>query len=101
MWLPSAAIKTDFERLLAEKFHIVCLRSKSWSLETAGRGSLTRCQPTSQLATYPVNKQAEEKVACVGLNKSLVQSLQHVGVHYPAEIYSSRDNLKEGNDFRL
>ncbi|GFW36656.1 hypothetical protein TNCV_1956561 [Trichonephila clavipes] len=29
--------------------------------------------------------QAKEEVACVGLNIRLEQSLQHVGVHYPAE----------------
>ncbi|GFV23755.1 hypothetical protein TNCV_959491 [Trichonephila clavipes] len=35
--------------------------------------------------TYPANKLAKEEVACVGLNRSLEESLQHVGVHYPAE----------------
>ncbi|GFV50699.1 uncharacterized protein TNCV_2213621 [Trichonephila clavipes] len=35
--------------------------------------------------TYPANKQAKGEVACVGLNRSLEQSLQHVGVYYPAE----------------
>ncbi|PRD35158.1 UNVERIFIED_CONTAM: hypothetical protein NCL1_12441 [Trichonephila clavipes] len=41
--------------------------------------------PRAQWATYPSNKQTKEEVACVGLNKSHEQSLQHVGVHYPAE----------------
>ncbi|GFX46407.1 hypothetical protein TNCV_238691 [Trichonephila clavipes] len=40
---------------------------------------------TVRQATYPANKQAKEEVACVGLNRSLEQALQHVGVHYPAE----------------
>ncbi|GFW04844.1 uncharacterized protein TNCV_4880791 [Trichonephila clavipes] len=39
----------------------------------------------AQQATYPTNKQDKEEVACVGLSRSLEQSLQHVGVHYPAE----------------
>ncbi|GFU25840.1 hypothetical protein TNCV_5103861 [Trichonephila clavipes] len=34
---------------------------------------------------YSVDKQAKEEVAGVGLNRSLEQSLQHVGVHYPSE----------------
>ncbi|GFV51559.1 uncharacterized protein TNCV_3260991 [Trichonephila clavipes] len=38
-----------------------------------------------QLATYPAKKQAKEEGACVGLNRSLEQSLKHVGMHYPAE----------------
>ncbi|GFV32594.1 hypothetical protein TNCV_2960041 [Trichonephila clavipes] len=41
----------------------------------------TRAQKT----TYTVNKLAKEKVACVGLNRSLEQSLEHMGVLYPAE----------------
>ncbi|GFV55303.1 uncharacterized protein TNCV_5010501 [Trichonephila clavipes] len=49
----------------------------------ADQPNLTRVQ----WATYPTNNQAEEKVACVGLNRSLEQSLQHVGVHYPAKRY--------------
>ncbi|PRD30010.1 UNVERIFIED_CONTAM: hypothetical protein NCL1_27695 [Trichonephila clavipes] len=35
--------------------------------------------------THPANKQAKEEVACVRLNRRLGQSLQHVGVYYPAE----------------
>ncbi|GFW45197.1 uncharacterized protein TNCV_716991 [Trichonephila clavipes] len=39
----------------------------------------------AQLTTCPANKQTKEDVACVGLNRSLEQFLQNVGVHYPAE----------------
>ncbi|PRD27031.1 UNVERIFIED_CONTAM: hypothetical protein NCL1_36449 [Trichonephila clavipes] len=38
----------------------------------------------AQSVTYPVKKQANEEVVCVGLNRSLEQSLQHVGMHYSA-----------------
>ncbi|GFW90232.1 uncharacterized protein TNCV_2120991 [Trichonephila clavipes] len=38
----------------------------------------------AEWATYSANKQAKE-VSCVELNRNLKQSLQHVGVHYPAE----------------
>ncbi|GFU23393.1 uncharacterized protein TNCV_2369291 [Trichonephila clavipes] len=41
--------------------------------------------PRAQYATYPANKQDKEEVACVGMNRNLKQSLQHGGVHYPAE----------------
>ncbi|GFU86545.1 uncharacterized protein TNCV_4479811 [Trichonephila clavipes] len=58
------------------EFHIAYMRLKSSSFEAAGRGSQARRRP--------FNKQANEKVVCVGLNRSLEQSLQHVGVHYPA-----------------
>ena len=34
---------------------------------------------------YPANKQAKEKVACLGLNRSLEPSLQHTGMQYSAE----------------
>ncbi|PRD34133.1 UNVERIFIED_CONTAM: hypothetical protein NCL1_15552 [Trichonephila clavipes] len=47
-------------------------------------------QPNPTLAqkvTYPANKQTKKEIACVGLNRSLEQSLQHVGMHYPAERY--------------
>ncbi|GFV95872.1 hypothetical protein TNCV_1729221 [Trichonephila clavipes] len=43
-------------------------------------------------ATYPANKKAKEEVVCAGLNRNVEQSLQHVGVHYPAERYLQ--NLK-------
>ncbi|GFX31484.1 uncharacterized protein TNCV_433251 [Trichonephila clavipes] len=43
--------------------------------------------PGHKMVTYPSTKQAKEKVACVGLSRSLGQSLRHVGVHYPAERY--------------
>ena len=51
---------------------------------------------SAQLATLPANKQTKEKVPCVGLNSSLEQFLQRVGMHYPAE-NSSGDDLKEWN----
>ncbi|GFV76629.1 hypothetical protein TNCV_4728491 [Trichonephila clavipes] len=64
------------------------MRSKSSIFEAAGRGSRTRRYPTkstrAQYVTYPAIKQVKEEVACVGMNRSLEQSLQHVGVHYPA-----------------
>ncbi|GFY23089.1 hypothetical protein TNCV_3763291 [Trichonephila clavipes] len=69
------------------EFHIACMRSERSSFEAAGRGSRARHQnPTrAQYTSYPANKQAKEEVACAGLNRSLGQSLQHLGVHYPAE----------------
>ncbi|GFV17579.1 hypothetical protein TNCV_4406171 [Trichonephila clavipes] len=30
--------------------------------------------------TYSANKQAKEEIACVGLNRSLEQALEHMGV---------------------
>ncbi|GFT60397.1 uncharacterized protein TNCV_4971641 [Trichonephila clavipes] len=64
--------------------------SKSSSFEAAGRGSQAGLRPTKSHTCligdiYPENKQAKEEVAYVGLNRTLEQSLQHVGVHYPAE----------------
>ncbi|GFW99200.1 uncharacterized protein TNCV_3009681 [Trichonephila clavipes] len=71
------------------EFHIACTCSKSSSFEAAGRGSRERRRPTKS-HTYSIgdiftNKQAKEEVACIELNRSLEQSLQHVDVHYPAE----------------
>ncbi|GFX37247.1 uncharacterized protein TNCV_995221 [Trichonephila clavipes] len=66
------------------------MRSKSSTFEAAGCGSRARHRPT-KYPTCPIgnisgDKQVKEEVACVGLNRSLEQSLQHVGMHYPAEI---------------
>ncbi|GFY25375.1 hypothetical protein TNCV_2484951 [Trichonephila clavipes] len=64
-------------------------RVESWSL---WHGVKDRSWVASSLTvfknyevTYPANKQTKEEVARVGLNKSLEHSLQHVGVHYPAQ----------------
>ncbi|GFX90718.1 hypothetical protein TNCV_3195361 [Trichonephila clavipes] len=62
------------------EFHIACMRSKSLSFEAAGRGSqvghrLTESH-TCSIGDYPAISRS---------NRSLEESLQHVGVHYPAE----------------
>ena len=49
--------------------------------------------------TYPTNKQAKEEIACVGLDRSLEQCLQHVGLHYSAErslqrCFAGRERLR-------
>ncbi|GFU22093.1 hypothetical protein TNCV_4300741 [Trichonephila clavipes] len=51
------------------------------------KGCILDCSNVESMtkATYPVNKQSKEEVAYAGLNRSLEQSLRHVGVHYPAE----------------
>ncbi|GFX49485.1 hypothetical protein TNCV_4901271 [Trichonephila clavipes] len=54
----------------------------------------------AQLTTYPVNLQAKEEVACVGLNRNREESLQHVDSIILLKD-SSRDPFKEGDDFRL
>ena len=50
------------------------------------KGDTNQTNPTrAQYVTYQVNKQAKEEVACVGLNRSLEQPLQHMGMQYPGE----------------
>ncbi|GFU56580.1 uncharacterized protein TNCV_1407201 [Trichonephila clavipes] len=72
-----------------KEFHISCMRSKSSSFETAGCGSRVLRRPTKShtcsIGDISGEEVGQEKVACVGLNRSLEQSLQHVGVHYPTE----------------
>ncbi|PRD20770.1 UNVERIFIED_CONTAM: hypothetical protein NCL1_53670 [Trichonephila clavipes] len=72
------------------EFYIACMRSKSSSFEAAGRRSRARRLPikyhTCSIRDISgANKQVKEEVACVGLNRSLEQSFQHVDMHYPAE----------------
>ncbi|GFY05693.1 uncharacterized protein TNCV_4403601 [Trichonephila clavipes] len=71
------------------EFHISCMRNKVHILKLQHADHLRDADqlnpPCAQQPTYPANKQSKEEVACVGLNRSLEQSLQHMGVHYPAE----------------
>ena len=65
---------------MRSQFCILKLQDKDHERD-ADQPNPTRAKQT----TYPANKQAKKEVACVGLNKSLKQSLQHVDVHYSAE----------------
>ncbi|GFX66901.1 uncharacterized protein TNCV_999401 [Trichonephila clavipes] len=84
------------------ELHIACMRSKSSSLKAEGCGPRARRLPikchTCSIRTYPGNKLPKEEVACVGLNRSLEQYLQHVGVHYPAERNILRSSLRGYED---
>ncbi|GFX75801.1 hypothetical protein TNCV_2237731 [Trichonephila clavipes] len=69
--------------------YIACISSKSSSFEATGRVSRAKRRPIEShmrsIGDNPRNKQGKEEVARVGLNKSLEQSLQRVGVYYLAE----------------
>ena len=82
--------QTVFECLLVEENSILLVCSAKVRLlklqeadheRNAKQLNLTRALQ----GTYPTNKQTMEKVSCVMLNRSIKQSLQHMGVHYPAE----------------
>ena len=67
------------------EFHIACMRTKVHLLKQQDvdhKRDYDQQNPThSQWATYPANKKAKEKVACVGMNRDLEQSSQHMDVH--------------------
>ncbi|GFV53900.1 uncharacterized protein TNCV_166671 [Trichonephila clavipes] len=79
--------QTYFECLLVKDNSILLARAAKVRLlklqdeRDEDQPNLTRAQKT----TYPANKQAKEEVACVGRNRSLQRSLQHMRVRYPAE----------------
>ena len=82
-----ARSQTEFKCLLVEENSIllVCETNvRLLKLQDANHEQDTD-QPKLTCATDLADKQAKKGVACVGLNKNLVQSLQHVSVHYPAE----------------
>ena len=80
--------KTYFEFLLVEKNSVLlgCADHlfKLQDVDHQRDGDQSN-STSAQLATYPANKQAKVEVGCVQVNINLEQSLQQVGVHFPAE----------------
>ncbi|GFX88842.1 uncharacterized protein TNCV_2575491 [Trichonephila clavipes] len=72
--------KNSILLVYAEKVRLLKLKDADQERD-ANQPNPTR----SQWATYPANKPAMEEVACVGLNRSLGQSLEHLGMYYPIE----------------
>ncbi|GFT77520.1 hypothetical protein TNCV_304451 [Trichonephila clavipes] len=85
----------DFPRRLEEgtridpshPFNVVGINShgigKTWFTSETQTNQIPRVHIRRHIRRLSYGQ--KEKLACVGMNSSLEPSLQHVGVHYPAE----------------
>ncbi|GFS81964.1 uncharacterized protein TNCV_1790411 [Trichonephila clavipes] len=87
-----------------KEFHIACMRSKSSSLEAAGRGSRARRRSTKShtcsISDISGQKAGQERSFICWAEQNSHTVFATSGRALPAE-RSSKDALKERNDFEL